>query len=723
MLASRNGAPMIRQYELVDLVKSYDPGADEDALNRAYVFSMKAHGSQSRASGDPYFSHPLGVAEILANMRLDGASIITGLLHDTVEDTEATLEEIDDLFGPEIGKLVDGVTKLSRIELQSDHTRHAENFRKLVLAMSNDIRVLLVKLADRLHNMQTLGHIADPEKRKRIAAETMEIYAPLAERMGMQRLKDELEDLSFREVNPDAYQSIVARLEFLRKQGNDRAPRIIDELRQVLKEGGIDAQVTGREKAPYSIWRKMQRKNVEFEQLSDIMAFRVVVDSVALCYQALGVLHAHYSMVPGHFKDYISTPKPNDYQSLHTTVIGPERQRIEVQIRTREMHEIAEFGVAAHWQYKQGAKMDGRQYRWLRELLEILEHAAGPEEFLEHTKLEMFQDQVFCFTPKGDLIALPRGATPIDFAYAVHSQVGDTCVGAKINGRIVPLSSVLNNGDQVEIVTSKAQTPSPTWERFVVTGRARSRIRRFTRQQQRGQYIELGRAMIEREFRQEGYDFTIKGIEGVLRKFKADEPDDLYADVGAGLHGAREVLNAVYPAAKKRRKSSPIISLSAHRKKKQKSDHAIPITGLIPGMAVHFAGCCHPLPGDRIVGIVTTGKGVTIHTIDCETLESFAETPERWLDVGWERGDDDGNQPHVGRLHVVLSNEPGSLGNLSTIIGKGEGNISNLKITNRSTDFFEMLIDVEVRDLRHLTEIMAALRATPAINSVERARG
>jgi guanosine-3',5'-bis(diphosphate) 3'-pyrophosphohydrolase len=713
---------MIRQYELVELVKTYDPGADEDALNRAYVFSMKAHGSQSRASGDPYFSHPLGVAEILARMKLDGASIITGLLHDTVEDTEATLEEIDDLFGPEISKLVDGVTKLSRIELQSDHTRHAENFRKLVLAMSNDIRVLLVKLADRLHNMQTLTHIVDPEKRKRIAAETMEIYAPLAERMGMQQLKDELEDLSFREVNPDAYQSIVARLEFLRAQGNDRAPRIIDELRQVLKEGGIDAQVTGREKAPYSIWRKMQRKNVEFEQLSDIMAFRVVVADVPLCYQALGVLHAHYSMVPGHFKDYISTPKPNDYQSLHTTVIGPERQRIEVQIRTKEMHEIAEYGVAAHWQYKQDARnVEGRQYRWLRELLDILDHASGPEEFLEHTKLEMFQDQVFCFTPKGDLIALPRGATPIDFAYAVHSQVGDTCVGAKINGRIIPLSSVLNNGDQVEIVTSKAQTPSPTWERFVVTGRARSRIRRYTRQQQRGQYIELGRAMLEREFRQEGYDFTAKGIEGVLKKFKADEADDLYADVGAGLHGAREVLNAVYPAAKKRR-TNPIISLSAHRKKKQKSDHAIPITGLIPGMAVHFAGCCHPLPGDRIVGIVTTGKGVTIHTIDCETLESFGDTPERWLDVGWER-EDDGTQPHVGRLHIVLSNEPGSLGNLSTIIGKGEGNISNLKITNRSIDFFEMLVDVEVRDLRHLTEIMAALRATPAINSVERARG
>jgi GTP pyrophosphokinase len=714
---------MIRQYELVELVKTYDPGADEDSLNRAYVFAMKAHGSQSRASGDPYFSHPLGVSEILARMKLDSASIITGLLHDTVEDTDATLEDIERLFGPEIARLVDGVTKLTRIELQSDHTRHAENFRKLVLAMSNDIRVLLVKLADRLHNMQTLYHIDNAEKRKRIAAETMEIYAPLAERMGMQRLKDELEDLSFREVNADAYQSIVTRLEFLRKEGVDRTRRVIDELNSVLNEGGIEAAITGREKAPYSIWRKMQRKNVEFEQLSDIMAFRIVVDSVPHCYQALGLLHAHYSMVPGRFKDYISTPKPNDYRSLHTCLIGPERQRIEVQIRTAEMHDIAEYGVAAHWVYKHDERnVEGRQYRWLRELLDILDHASGPEEFLEHTKLEMFQDQVFCFTPKGDLIALPRGATPVDFAYAVHSQVGDTCVGAKINGRIVPLSSVLNNGDQVEIVTSKAQTPSPTWERFVVTGRARSRIRRFIRQQQRGQYIELGRAMLEREFRHESYDFTLKGIAGVLKKFKADNADDLFASVGAGLHGAREVLNAVYPAAKNKRKPEGVVSLLAHRRKKQKSALAIPITGLIPGMAVHFAGCCHPLPGDRIVGIVTTGKGVTIHTIDCDTLESFAETPERWLDVGWERSDE-GKEPHVGRLHVVLSNEPGSLGNLSTIIGKAEGNISNLKITNRSTDFFEMLVDVEVRDVRHLTEIMAALRAAPSINSVERARG
>ncbi|MGD9650260.1 MAG: bifunctional (p)ppGpp synthetase/guanosine-3',5'-bis(diphosphate) 3'-pyrophosphohydrolase, partial [Dongiaceae bacterium] len=471
---------MIRQYELVERVKSYDPNLDEAGLNRAYVFALKAHGSQRRESGDPYFSHPLEVAGMLADMRLDGSSIITALLHDTVEDTSINLKDIKGMFGEEIAKLVDGVTKLSRLELQSDHTKQAENFRKLVIAMSEDIRVLLVKLADRTHNMRTLHFKNDPEKRRRIAMETMEIYAPLAERIGMQAIKDELEDLAFQELYPEARQSIITRLDFLRAQGTNLVGRIIDELKEVLSKASLPAIVIGREKSPYSIWRKMQRRNVEFEQLSDIMAFRVNVDSVEQCYQALGVIHARYPVVPGRFKDYISTPKPNGYQSLHTTVIGPERQRIEIQIRTKDMHDVSERGVAAHWQYKQGEGLkEGKQYRWLRHLLDILEQASNPEEFLEHTKLEMYQDQVFCFSPKGDLIALPRGATPVDFAYAVHSQVGDSCVGAKINGRIMPLRTVLQNGDQVEIITSKAQTPSPTWEEFVVTGKAKARIRRF----------------------------------------------------------------------------------------------------------------------------------------------------------------------------------------------------------------------------------------------------
>ena len=718
---------MIRQFELVERVKAYDPGADEDMLNRAYVFSMKAHGSQSRASGDPYFSHPLGVAEILTRLKLDSASIITGLLHDTVEDTEATLDEIEGMFGKEIGQLVDGVTKLSRLELQSDHTKHAENFRKLVLAMSNDIRVLLVKLADRLHNMQTVDFIKDPAKRRRIALETLEIYAPLAERMGMHAIKDELENLSFAQVYPEAYASIVQRRGFLREQGTGQVDQIIQELGKVLADAGIECMVSGREKTPYSIWRKMQKKRMEFEQLSDIMAFRITVPDIGACYQALGVIHGRYSMIPGRFKDYISTPKPNNYRSIHTGVIGPFRSRIEIQIRTHDMHEIAELGVAAHWQYKQGRpQLEGRQYRWLRELLDILDHAAGPEEFLENTKLEMFQDQVFCFTPKGDLYALPRGATPVDFAYAVHTEVGNTCVGAKINGRIVPLRSELHNGDQVEVVTSRAQTPSPTWERFVVTGKARACIRRYIRTQQRTQYVELGRAMMQKEFQHEGYEYADKSMEGVLKKFKAEEAEDLLAQIGEGMLGAREVLNAIFPGTRKTSAPEKAVPIGRQRAKPGKAgakgNNAIPIRGLIPGMAMHFAGCCHPLPGDRIVGIVTTGKGVTIHTIDCETLESFAETPERWLDVAWDQ-DSDGVEQHVGRLAVVITNQPGSLGSLTTVIGKNLGNISNLKITNRSIDFFEVLVDVEVKDVRHLTNIIAALRATPQISSVDRARG
>jgi len=716
---------MMRQFELVERVKSYDPAADEDAINRAYVFAMKMHGSQKRASGDPYFSHPIEVAGILTRYRLDSSSIITALLHDTIEDTPATLEDIERLFGPEIGRLVDGVTKLSRIELQSDHAKQAENLRKLVLAMSEDIRVLLVKLADRVHNMRTLRYIANPDKRRRIALETMEIYAPLAERIGMQEIKMELEDLAFAELHGDARGSIIARLNFLREQGGDLIGRILEELRKTLEEAGVPASVSGREKTPYSIWLKMQRKNVGFEQLSDIMAFRVVVGSIEDCYRALGVIHSKYPMVPNRFKDYISTPKPNGYRSLHTGVFGPERHRIEVQIRTDEMHEVSELGVAAHWKYKSGGNgrmTDGRQYRWLRELLDILEHASNPDEFLEHTKLEMFQDQVFCFTPKGDLISLPSGATPVDFAYAVHSDVGDTCVGAKINGWIMPLRSRLHNGDQVEIITSKAQTPNPTWERFVVSGKARARIRRFVRTQQRAQYVDLGRAILVRAFRQEGYDLTEKALDGVLKIFKAPAVDDLVAMVGEGTVTAKDVVSSVYPELKNATNPDNVVLLGRKGKpggERKDRGNAVPIRGLIPGMAVHFAGCCHPLPGDRIVGIVTTGKGVTVHTIDCENLEQYAETPERWLDISWD--ETEGNA-HVGRIDLVVNNEPGTLSTVTTVIAKNMGNITNLKITNRTTEFFEMLIDIEVRDVKHLTNVIAALRATPSINSVERAR-
>ncbi len=714
---------MIRQFELVDAVRAYDPSVNEDALNRAYVFAMKAHGSQKRASGDPYFSHPLEVAGLLTQYRLDADTIITALLHDTIEDTVATLEQIEDQFGSSVARLVDGVTKLTRIEFQSDQAKQAENFRKFVLAMSADIRVLLIKLADRLHNMRTLHHIKSPEKCRRIAIETMDIYAPLAERIGMQEMKSELEDLAFGEINSEARQSILKRLEFLRDKGGDLIERVITELQYLLAKNGVEAEITGREKTPYSIWKKMQHNEVGFEQLSDIMAFRVVVADTEACYKSVGIAHGAYPVVPGRFKDYISTPKPNGYSSLHTGVFGPERHRIELQIRTREMHDVAEHGVAAHWNYKQGIPAEeGPQYRWLRELLDILEHADEPEEFLEHTKLEMFQDQVFCFTPRGDLINLPRGATPVDFAYAVHSEVGDRCVGAKINGRMMPLRTQLRNGDQVEIISSKAQTPSPTWERFVVTGKARSHIRRFVRLQERDEYEKLGRSILRHAFRGAGYELTDKGLSEVLAVFNQPSVADLCALVGKGQLSEREVLEAVYPGIKKTNGEKNVVSLAQVRSRQPNTDDGISIKGLIPGMAVHMAACCQPLPGDRIVGIVGSGKGVNIHTIDCETLEGYGDTPERWLDLSWDV-DDASSEQHVGRISLSVQNVAGSLGDLSTVIAKNGGNITNLKIIDRSLDFFDMLIDVEVSNVKHLTDIIAALRANPSINSVDRARG
>ena len=724
--------------DFLDKVAHYKPDIDLQIMGNAVDFCIEYHAEQKRSSGEPYYTHPIAVAEILLEMQMDAATLITALLHDTVEDTDATLNDISKNFGDEVSKLVDGVTKLTRIELQSLETKQAENFRKLVLAMSEDIRVLIVKLADRTHNMGTLHHISKPHKRHRIASETLEIFAPLAERIGIHTLKERLEDFSFEHLQPEARASILKRLSFLKSEGQDVVKNILSILNSDMKDAAIDAKISGREKTPYSIWRKMQRKNVTFEQLSDIMAFRVVVKDIGECYHVLGVLHGKYPVVPGRFKDYISTPKLNGYRSLHTTVLGPENQKIEIQIRTEEMHQEAELGVAAHWAYKQGSKSnrsDAQQYRWLRELLDILENAGQPDEFLENTKLELFQDRVFCFSPKGDLIELPSGATPIDFAYAVHSAVGDTCVGAKINGRIAPLNTKLHNGDQVDIQTSKTQTPSPAWERFVVTGKAKSRIRRFIRQQQRDEYIQLGKTMLEKKFRQEGYKFTEKAVSGVLKILNVDNIEDLYAGAGSGHLAIRDIFAAIFPDHNKT-PSSPdddfatveagiekVNNASANaQNKKQQNREKVPIKGLIPGMAMHFARCCHPLPGDRIVGIVTTGRGVTIHTIDCETLENFADTPERWLDVAWQDGPD-APESHIGRLSITLGNEAGALGTLSSVIGSNGGNITNLKILNRDLDFWDMTIDVYVEDVVHLNNIIAALRATPEIISVDRAKG
>jgi GTP pyrophosphokinase len=723
-VAQRPRRPVIRQYELVERVRSYDPDADEDLLNRAYVFAMKAHGAQLRASGDPYFHHPVEVAGILTGFKLDSASIATALLHDTVEDTGATLEEIERLFGRTIARLVDGVTKLNRLELQSAQTAQAENFRKLLLAMSEDIRVLLVKLADRLHNMRTLHFIKSPDKRRRIAAETMEIYAPLAERIGMEGLKAELEDLAFAELRPDARESVLHRLRHLRQGDVDLVSRIETELTQVLWKAGIEAEIAGREKTPYSIWCKMERKNVSFEQLSDIMAFRVHVDSVADCYAALGVIHGAYQMLPGRFKDFISTPKPNGYRSLHTTIIGPERRKIEVQIRTRDMHEVAELGVAAHWAYKQDGRVtEGKQYRWIRELLDILEHAAGPEEFLENTKLEMFSDQVFCFTPKGDLIALPRGATPVDFAYAVHSQVGDRCVGAKIDGRMVQLRTQLQNGDQVEIITSRGGTPSPEWERFVVTGKARARIRRHLRLRQREEHLVHGRDLLAKAARQEQVPVNDKLLERALEQLRQKTVEDLLSAVSDGSLAPRSVLQIVHPELKRTepRKDELDAAAPPRRPATVLDASAAPLIGLAPGIAFRFAACCRPVPGDPIVGLIRTGRPVTVHRAECRVLTRAHDAEHRLISLDWSKAE---GLPMVSaRLSVTTMNRPGSLGSISTVVGKQGANITDLRIGRRTPDIYELLLDVEVGSVEQLQRVQAALRATSCVTSVERNLG
>ncbi|MBA8667389.1 bifunctional (p)ppGpp synthetase/guanosine-3',5'-bis(diphosphate) 3'-pyrophosphohydrolase [Holosporaceae bacterium 'Namur'] len=689
----------------------------EAAFNMAY----EAHKPQFRASGEPYILHPLAVADILLDLNIDTASIITALLHDTVEDTHVTIEDIEKTFGKEVAKLVDGVTKLNKIENQPENVKQAENFRKLLLAISKDIRVLLVKLADRVHNMRTLSYMGSDDKRLRIAHETMEIYAPLAERIGIHKFKNELQDLAFAELHPDMRKSILSRLTFLRKEGCSLVDTIVNEITAILAQSGIKAEVHGREKTSCSIWRKMERKNVTFEQLSDIIAFRILIDNIEDCYHALGVMHSKYHVIPGTFKDYISTPKANGYQSLHTVVMGPERRCIEIQIRTYEMHEVAELGFAAHWSYKQNNPYghEGTQFRWVRELLDILENASSPEEFMENTKLEMYYDQVFCFTPKGDLIALPKGATPIDFAFAVHSNVGLSCIGARVNGRIVPLKTELENGDQVDILRSKVPMPSPTWEKIVITGKARAEIRKFIRSKQREEYINLGRAILTKTFEQAGKEYKEKDLEPICEQFQCKTVEDILVSVGDGILNRLEVLRAIHPEEKPARKSLNPLSLLRFKPKKEEASQSLPIKGLIPGMAVHFAGCCHPLPGDRIVGIVNTGKGITIHTLDCEMLENFSSIPERWIDVGWEGT---GNEAYVGRIKVVVANETGGLAAVTSCIAAQEVNITNIKVVGRSLDFFELLIDIEIKGTQQLVSLITAVRALNCVHSVDRTK-
>lgn len=730
---ARPRARMMRQYDLVERVRSYNPNTNEDLLNRAYVYAMKAHGSQTRASGDPYFSHPLEVAAILTDLKLDDATIVAALLHDTIEDTEATRAEIDQIFGPEIGALVEGLTKLKRLELVSREAKQAENLRKLLLAIADDVRVLLVKLADRLHNMRTLDFVPT-ESRRRIAEETLDIYAPLAGRMGMQEMREELEDLSFRTLDPEAYSVVMQRLDALAERNRNLVGEIEDQLSNNLRHRGLGARVYGRRKKPFSIWTKMERKSVGFEQLSDIFGFRLVVSDIEACYRALGIVHTTWPVVPGRFKDYISTPKQNDYRSIHTTVIGPGNQRVELQIRTEAMDQIAERGIAAHVFYKEGVgspteylKRESNAFAWLRHTIGILSESANPEEFLEHTKLELFHDQVFCFTPKGKLIALPRHANVIDFAYAVHTDVGNSAVGCKINGKFAPLSSELQNGDEVEVLTSEAQSAPPSaWETLAVTGKARAAIRRATRTAVRDQYAGLGRRIVERLFERAKIEYADDKLKGALPRLARTSIDDVMAAVGRGEIKASNVARAMYPDYKEERVARYGVKKGLAAKLKEKSSEprspAIPIRGINSDLPVKFAPNGGAVPGDRIVGIVTPGEGITIYPIQAPALKDFEEEPERWLDVRWDI-EDSAPQRFPARIKVENVNEPGALAQIATVIAEHDGNIDNISMQRRSPDFTETTIDLEVYDLKHLSAILAQLRAKAVVARVERVNG
>ena len=700
---------MLRQYELVERVKAYDPDADEDLLNRAYVFSMKAHGAQLRASGDPYFSHPIEVAGILTELKLDDETIATGILHDTIEDTVATQEQINALFGTSVGRLVDGVTKLSKIEAQTDSERQAENLRKFLLAMSTDIRVLLVKLADRLHNMRTLHHIKSIDKRLRIARETMDIYAPLAERIGMYGFMDELQELAFRQLEPDAHATITARLEKLRDRGGDTVARIASGIKLLLAQKGIDAEVTGREKRPYSIWRKMQGRAMTFEALSDVMAFRVIVDDDGECYRALGVVHMRWPTVLGRFKDFVSTPKRNGYKSIHTTVLHSENTRIEVQIRTQRMHEEAEIGLAAHWAYKQGdAGTTAREaYPWLDDLLDVLHDAASPEELLENARLAMFQDQVFVFTPKGALHQLPKGSTPVDFAYAVHSDLGDSCIGAKVNGRVVPLRTLLVNGDQVEIMRSKTSTPDPAWEGFVASAKARAAVRRHVRLKALLESQSMGHKLLDSLGLRLGIGLGDDMLGPALGQLKLPDRPALELAMARNQLTDAQVSEALVPGSTAGQKRI--------RRRGKPGAAAVAINGLTPGVAFEL-GTCRPIPGDRIVGIRHPGQPIMVHTIDCTRL---ANDEGEWIEVSWGEETDGA----VARIAVVVHNQPGSLASLTATLAGHNANIVNLSLKHRDREFHTDVIDIEVDDVKHLTRIIAALRQVKAVVSAERLRG
>jgi GTP pyrophosphokinase/guanosine-3',5'-bis(diphosphate) 3'-pyrophosphohydrolase len=687
------------------------------------------HGSQTRASGDPYFAHPIEVAGILTDYRLDTATIVTALLHDVIEDTDVTRADIDRLFGEEVGELVEGVTKLSRLETTADYKRQAENLRKFILAVSKDVRVLLVKLADRLHNMRTLQFLKNPAKRERIARETLEIYAPLARSIGCHRICSELEELAFTHLNPMARDAIMRRLDDLRAKQGRAVALASDGIARQLESAGIACRVVGREKTPYSIWRKLQRKSIGFAQLSDIYGFRVIVESEDDCYRALGVAHRAWPCVPDRFKDFISTPKRNNYRSLHTTVVGPRAMRIEMQIRTEAMDRVAEQGVAAHWRYKNktyafdpesAAEAGGSDPLInIRQLVQVLEQGGDAEDLLDHAKLEMFLDQVFVFTPKGKLISLPSGAMPLDFAYAVHTDVGDTCLGVKINGEPRPLRTVLQNGDVVEVVRgAKASTPED-WRSLTVTGRARSAIRRLMRQSERGEFQRLGKAALEETFTRAGKALAEVSLRPALDRFAAAGEAEIFQAVGRGRITPSQVLEVVFPGLAETAKAAATARVHIE----DRLAHLyIRGGGLSPGAALRLSPCCRPLPGDRIVGIVEPDGGLAIHVIDCARLARFEDQESLWRDLQWTV-EAERNTLSDSRLSATIRDAPGVLGLACTIIGEAGGNIIGVNMRHRHSDFFDVEFDLEVKDARHVTHIAAALRACPTIETVERARG
>ena len=713
--------------ELVSRIRRYFPKVDADFVRRAYDFAEEAHRPQRRQSGEPYFAHVAEVAMILADLRMDVATVCTGLLHDTVEDTPATLEDITREFGEETASLVDGVTKLGQMELRSKRTKQAENLQKLVVAISADVRVLIVKLCDRLHNMRTLSAIPRQDKRERIARETLEIYAPLARRIGINRVCVELEDLAFEHINPAAHESITKRLKLLRDQHAQEVSAVSQAITDRLEQAGIEARIFGREKRPYSIWRKLERKGLTFEEIADIYAFRLIVTTPDACYRALGVIHQAWRCMPERFRDFISLPKPNNYRSLHTTVIGPHNVRVELQIRTEEMEAVAESGVAAHWRYKNSTytydpdaaqAAGGDPLERLRPFVEILNQGGDPDEFLEHAKLEMFADQVYCFTPKGDLISLPAGATPLDFAYAVHTELGHTTVAAKINGRERPLRTQLRNGDVVQIIKGGVRQPPQGWENLAITGRARAAIRRLIRESEREEFQRIGKIMAEHAFRREGRQLVESDLRDALARLDLKDAEDLYENLGRGRISSGDLLNAVFPGRLEERGDVTERELIED----DKARLFVRGRGLTPGVTLHFADCCSPLPGDRIVGLLVPEKGVEVHTIDCETLAGHEEDDmDRWLDLAWTAEAED-NAVSIARIEAVLHNGQGVLAEIAKTVSENRGNIASVKTRRRSTDFFDMEFDVEVFDARHLANILAALRMCPSVVSAKRKR-